>query len=181
MRRLSLPSWGVQMFFFLEGAGLGFFFVFPSYSQCVPHYIPMRFSKGSPSCSSQWFPNSTSVLSHAVCPKFNSQVYQLRRWAIEAPFVSILWLGVQRGASIGECPIFQKIDDGSINMAPSNKPRKRKRKSCELTHELISTNVCYVPHNLFFSLVPNVFSSCSHEVISKGSSQFPSWTWRRSQ
>jgi hypothetical protein len=35
--------------------------------------------------------------------------------------------GVQRGAFIGECPIFpKKIDDGPITMAPSQKKKKEK-------------------------------------------------------
>ncbi len=51
--------------------------------------------------------------------------------------VYILQLGVQRGASIGECPIFKKnIHDGPIKMAPPP-PKKIKNKKCEHTLELI--------------------------------------------
>jgi hypothetical protein len=159
---------------------LGFFFSPLLFPMCS-HYVPMRFSKGSTSCSSQWFPNSTSVLSHMVCPKFNPQVYKLKRCAIGAPFVSILWLGVQKRCIYWGVPnILRKLMMGqSIWLVQIN--QKKKEKSCEHTNELINMNVCYVPHNLFFSLVPNVFPSCSHEVMSKGSSQFPSCTWRRSQ
>jgi hypothetical protein len=46
------------------------------------------------------------------CPKFNSRVYKLNRWAIEEHICSYIGSagggGVQRGASIGECPIFPK-------------------------------------------------------------------------
>ncbi len=59
-----------------------------------------------------------------VCTKFNSRVYKLKRCAIGSTFVSILQLAVQRGASIGECPMSQKIGDGPINMAPSKKKNK---------------------------------------------------------
>jgi hypothetical protein len=48
-----------------------------------------------------------------------------------------LQLGVQRDAFNGGTPnVAQKIADGPINMAPS----KRKRKSCECTHDLIDMN-----------------------------------------
>ncbi len=36
-------------------------------------------------------------------------------------FDSLWRLGVQRDVSIGECPMFQNIGDGSINLAPSKK------------------------------------------------------------
>jgi hypothetical protein len=48
MRRLSWPSWRVQLFFFLEGAGLGFFLFFPLISNVFPlcsHQILKRFPK----------------------------------------------------------------------------------------------------------------------------------------
>jgi hypothetical protein len=41
-------------------------------SQCVP----------MGTLSSQVVPNSTSVLSHKVYPKFNSHIYELKWWAI---------------------------------------------------------------------------------------------------
>jgi hypothetical protein len=52
-----------------------------------------------------------------VCPKFNSHVYKQKRWAIGER----AW--VQRGSPVGGCPMFQKIDDGPINMAPSKKEK----------------------------------------------------------
>ncbi len=55
------------------------FLLFPMRS----HHIPMRFSKGSSNCSPQDVPNTTSdLLSHMVCPKFNSHVYKMKRWVI---------------------------------------------------------------------------------------------------
>jgi hypothetical protein len=42
-------------------------------------------------------------------------------------FVPIWQPVVQRGASIGECPMFQKFGDGPINMPPSQKKRKEKK------------------------------------------------------
>jgi hypothetical protein len=48
-----------------------------------------------------------------------------------------LQLGVKRDASIGGTPnVPQKIADGPINTARS----KRKRRSCECTHDLINMN-----------------------------------------
>jgi hypothetical protein len=85
-------------FLLLEGEERGHFFsplvpnVFPWGSQVIPQY----------------FCNSTSDLSHTVCPKFNSHVYKLKRWVIGEYSCSCFVTGVQRGASIGECPIFQK-------------------------------------------------------------------------
>jgi hypothetical protein len=55
-------------------------------SQCVP----------MGTLSSQVVPNSTSVLSHMVYPKFNSHIYQLKWWAIGSTIVPILRLGVQK-------------------------------------------------------------------------------------
>jgi hypothetical protein len=74
--------------------------MFPCDSQRVP-IIP------------QVVPQDISIarqfLLHMVCPKFNSHRHKLKRCAIrESKYAYILQLGVRRGASIGECPIFQK-------------------------------------------------------------------------
>jgi hypothetical protein len=67
--------------------------MFPSSSQVIPQY----------------FCNSTSdYLSHMVCPKFKSHVYKLKRWVMGEHICFYFVTGVQRGASIGECPMFQK-------------------------------------------------------------------------
>ncbi len=47
-------------------------------------------------------PSITWNLSHMFCPKFNSHVYKLKRWAIGEH----AW--VQKCAPIGGCPMFQK-------------------------------------------------------------------------
>jgi hypothetical protein len=113
-------AWGLQFFSFWEGpwGGIfGFFSLFPLCSQ----FVPMRSPKGRP--SSQVVPqhilNSTSALSHMVCPKFNSPVYKL------SIFVSILQLMMQRGASIGECPMFQKNWWWANQYGPFRKPKKK--------------------------------------------------------
>jgi hypothetical protein len=83
-------------FLFEEWVGGEGFFVFFSYSQTVPKYIPNDVPNGN-----------TSVLSHMVCPKFNSHVYKLQRWNPGgSTFVSIL--RSKRGVSIGTCPMFQR-------------------------------------------------------------------------
>jgi hypothetical protein len=43
-----------------------------------------------------------------VCPKFNCHVYKLKGRLLGNKFVSTLQLGVQSGASIGGCSMFQK-------------------------------------------------------------------------
>jgi hypothetical protein len=69
---------GPVFFFFKEGEE--FFFSFPC-SQCVP--------------------NTTLVLFHIVCPKFNSHVYNLKRWSSWEYICFYFASGVPRGASIG--------------------------------------------------------------------------------
>jgi hypothetical protein len=54
----------------------------------------------------QDLPNSTSDLSHMVCPKFNSHAYKLKRWA--SVFVTILWLGSPKRCLYSECPSVPK-------------------------------------------------------------------------
>jgi hypothetical protein len=116
MERLSMHSWRIQ-FFSLGGwrERQGFFFFFPC-SQCVPQDVP----------------NSTWVLSHMVCPKFNSPIYKLKRWNPGVHICFYLQVAVWRGASIG----------GMLNV-----PKKmlmgqsiwllflKRKKSCECTHD----------------------------------------------
>jgi uncharacterized membrane protein YfcA len=79
---------GVRIFllFFLVGI------MFPMCSHEVPHNVP----------------NSTSVLSHMICPKFNSHLYKFIRWAIGSTFIPILQLVVQIGFHLGSAQMFQK-------------------------------------------------------------------------
>jgi hypothetical protein len=58
--------------------------VFPSSSQNVPEDVS----------------NSTWVLSHTVCPKFNPNVYKLKRWNLRDHMCFYFATRVQRGASI---------------------------------------------------------------------------------
>jgi len=96
MRRFSMHAWGVQ-FYFLErggkGMGKGFLFsLVPSVFLPCSHKVP------------QVVPNNTSVLSHMVCPKFNFCIYKLKSDHICFYFAT----GVQKGASIGECPMLRR-------------------------------------------------------------------------
>jgi hypothetical protein len=45
-------------------------------------------------------------LSHMVCPKFNSHVYKLKKWAIEEHICLYCVIDVKRSASIEKCPMF---------------------------------------------------------------------------
>jgi hypothetical protein len=123
----------------------------------------------------QDIPNNTSILSHMVCPKFNSQVYQLKKWAKEEHVCFYLvcpkfnsqlhklkkWANgehicfyfvimIQRGVFIGEGPMFQKQLMMGQSMCIL---KKRKEKRCECTHEQINMN-----HNMFILGVRFLFS-----------------------
>jgi hypothetical protein len=80
--------------------------------------------QGFPSCSPN-IPNSTTLFSHMVCPKLISHVYKLKRCTTRSTSIFIFQLAVQSGASIGECPMFQKNDDSPL------KKKKKNRKKCE--------------------------------------------------
>jgi hypothetical protein len=99
MRRFSMHSWGVQFFSLWggvsQGAVFGFFcLVLNVFSSCS-HGVP------------QLVPNSTTILSHMVCPKFNSYVYKLKRWPIGWRLCFYFGIGVWRGASTAECPMLR--------------------------------------------------------------------------
>jgi hypothetical protein len=103
MIRLSThPLWG-------GGArrDLFAFALFPIFSHGVPHDVP----------------NSTSDLSHMVCPKFNSHVYKLKRWVIEGAqsLLFVLRLGSKEVLPLGSAQCSEKFDDGPIHMAPLKK------------------------------------------------------------
>jgi len=126
----SACTHGRSSFFLFEGAGgegiFVFFPLFPSYSQSVLK------------CCPQDVPNSTWVLPHMVCPKFNSHVYKLKRRIMWEYICFYFATGVQRGAFIWESPMFQKKNDnGSMNLVFS---KKREWKSYEHTHKLSNTN-----------------------------------------
>jgi hypothetical protein len=55
-----------------------------------------------------------------VCPKFNSDVYKLKRWAVWSTFVSVLWLGPKELLQFGKCTILQK---NWSCMAPSKRKK----------------------------------------------------------
>jgi len=68
---------------------------------------------------SQDVPSSTWVLSHRVCPKFNSPVVKLKRDKRRVEICFYFATGVQRDASIGGMPNVPKtFADGPIKMAP---------------------------------------------------------------
>jgi len=105
--------------------GKGIFFA--SYSQCVP----MGFSKSSSifQVVPQDVPNSTSVLSLIGCKKFNSHPYILKRWAIREHicFYFETWGPTNRfNWRVPNVQIL--LDDGLINMAPSKKKKREKKK-----------------------------------------------------
>jgi hypothetical protein len=80
--------------------------VFASYS----HEVPKGLAK-FPICPQQHL----NFISHKVAfPCTQTE-------KLGSTFDSILRLGVQRDVSTGECPTFQKIGDGSINLAPSKR------------------------------------------------------------
>jgi len=116
--KVACSQWKAQhalmrcpIFFFLR-RGEGFFFCFFPCSHLVPYVFPLRSQSGSLNFQVvlQKVPNSSSLLSHIVCPKFNSHVYKQKSWAIASTFDSILPLEVKRDASIGRhAQMFPKI------------------------------------------------------------------------
>jgi hypothetical protein len=115
------------VFSFLRGGNSDFFVLFPC-SQCVPiklsyspHQVPKRFSNSQtvPRWVPQDVPNSTWVLSHVVCPKFNSPVYKLKRWKSG---VHICFYFATRDPKrcfyCRHAQCCKKIVDRPINMAP---------------------------------------------------------------
>jgi hypothetical protein len=110
----------------------GDFLLFFSGSQCVPIKIP-KFS----SCS-QGVPNGTSILSHMVCPKFNSHGYKLKRWAIGQHICFYFCdLGSKEVHLLGGAQCSKKLVMGQLVYGPF--PKKKKKKF-ECTHELINMN-----------------------------------------
>jgi hypothetical protein len=59
-------------------------------------------------------------------PKFNSHVYNLKRWAKEEYIFLYFATRSEKVLPLGSAQCFKKIDDGPLNMAPS----KRKKKLC---------------------------------------------------
>jgi hypothetical protein len=91
--------------FVLSGVGGGEFFlklflVLNVFSTCF-HHVPLRFPKFS--SYSESVPNSTSILSHMVCPKFNSHIHKL---------------------PLGKAQWSKKVTDRSMNMAKGKKKNK---------------------------------------------------------
>jgi hypothetical protein len=99
------------VFFFLfekKEEGGGIFWFFPLFSMCS-HHIRIKFSKSSQSvhkCVPQHDPNSTWVLTHMVCPKFNSHVYKLKTWNLVWKHICFYFAvgGSMKCFSIGACP-----------------------------------------------------------------------------
>jgi hypothetical protein len=66
------------LYFFILGAGeIIFGFLVPNLFLTCSHHIPLRFLRSEVVLED--IPNRTSILSHMVCPKFNSHVYKLKR------------------------------------------------------------------------------------------------------
>ncbi len=82
--------------------------IFFSCSQCVP----IIFARGS-------HPVPKGLAKFPTAPQFYPTQSCIPTEKLGSTFDSILRLGVQRDVSIGECPTFQKIGDGSINLVPS--------------------------------------------------------------
>ncbi len=103
------------LYFGVGGGGIqGFFF---SCSQCGP-IIFTRVSHPVPKVLAKFLICSQQHLKF-IAHKVAFPCTQTEK--LGSTFDSTLLLGVQRDVSIGECPTFQKIGDGSINLAPSKK------------------------------------------------------------
>jgi len=101
------------------------------------------FPKGShvPKYVAQDVPNSTWVLSHMVCTKFNSPVDKLKSRGAHL-FLFCKW--VRRGASIGGMPnVPKKLVMGQSIWRPENKI-----KTSERTHDLINVTMTTYPQSI---------------------------------
>jgi hypothetical protein len=139
MGRLSMHSWTVQLF----SLGLD---VFSSSSQRVLKF-PNVFRKTFPIARGFyliWFAQSWTPM--------------YINWKGEIQGSTFCFYFAARG-SLGACPMFQKIADGPINMAPL----LNWKKSCECTYDLIKMNefrrqlvvLCYLP-------ITPVKHNCAH-------------------
>ncbi len=91
IRSLIMHSWGVQFSFLNRKAVGGGGCVWVPCSQCVH----IRFPK-APQVVPQEVPNSTSHVSHMVCPKFFSCSIKWKGGLYASIFASILGLGFQK-------------------------------------------------------------------------------------
>ncbi len=110
------------------------FFCFSPCSQCVSN----MFSSCSPRSRvvPQDVPNSTSILSHIVCPKFNSHVYELKSYVV-GEYICFYFtnVGPKRCVHWGVHTIPRKLLMGQWMWL-----FQRKIKCHERTHELIDMN-----------------------------------------
>jgi hypothetical protein len=96
----------MDLVFALSGVGGGEFFlklflVLKVFSTCF-HHVPLRFP--SSQVIPESVPNSTSILSHMVCPKFNSHIH-IR--------------------PLGKAQWSKRVADRSMNMAQGQKKKNK--------------------------------------------------------
>ncbi len=73
MRRLSMHSWEIQLFFLFEEGGEGIFFsLFSMCSHDVPMVFLLAYQRVPQVVPQNVHNSSMSDVSHMVCPKFNS-------------------------------------------------------------------------------------------------------------
>jgi len=99
---LFFPFWGVGW----GGGGVIF---------CISSLFPICSHDVPPICSC--VPNSTPILSHMVCPKFNSHVYKLKKAGSRGIhlFLFCNW-GSEEVLSLGSVQCSKKIADGPMIM-----------------------------------------------------------------
>jgi hypothetical protein len=81
------------------------------------------------------FPIAPLIYPIWYAQKFNSHASNLKRWDIGEHFCFYFVTGVERGASIGDCPMCPKTWWWANQYGCF-----KTRKSCECTHELINMN-----------------------------------------
>ncbi len=111
-----------------------FFFLVPNVSPTCSHHVVKRFP--SFQCVPQHVPNSTSVLLHMICPKFNSHVYKLKRYVVGKYICfSFATRDPKRCFHWGVINIPKKL-----LMGQSIWLLQKKKKSYGCSHELINMN-----------------------------------------
>ncbi len=116
---------------------------FPKMFPIAHGFYPMWFAQSS----TPMYINYKGKIQGCTFAKFNSHVYKLQRWnsRVHICFYFATW-GPKMCFYWGHAQCFKKNAGGPINMAPF----KKKRKSCEPTHNLINMN-----HNLSPIVSPN--------------------------
>jgi hypothetical protein len=111
------------------------FWIFSLLPMCS-HHIPKH------------VPNSTWILSHMVCPKFNSHLYKLKRWSLKEHMIFYFATWGTKVILLEHAQCSQKqLPDGTINQYGSFNIKIKKL--CVHPWTLISMNIFHIQNYLW--------------------------------